>query len=431
MGYTCRVVDKVNFEKQYFFDVEEKSLPGLGALSVRVKPSLLSLQGSSNLAYCALGTILHWWDAYPAPSYAPPPYNDSTKYGVAPCWGFASVTGSNVRGIEVGSVVWGYLPTHTCPVDLQLQASEQVPGHWIETTQHRSQLMPLYNRFVVLPASTLKEPNLKAAMYTAAMRSVWECGYTMNRFNFPHNVQDPCLHPMPESGLPWSKQDGDISKALVVCLGAGGKTSRSFVHQLATNRSPGSGPVGVLEISSKTDSLLSGRKLSFQHRVLTYEDASHQRSVYWVKSLGVERMVIVEMGGRNNILEKFTKMVKDELPNVKVDVIFVGGEMKIPTGEEIQQQLGLFSGQAGVTPMNTSGLRSAAMEILGEDKYFEQVEGEWQKVVKDELETNPKSQVLNVKLKVGHGIKGEDGLEDTWTAICESRYGGEALVFHM
>src|SRR6201999_397543 len=91
-----------------------------------------------------------------------------------------------------------------------------------------------------------------AVAWKAMLKPVWEAAYLYNRFNFASEPDSPRIHP--GIGHSWTASDADLKEALVICLGAGSKTSRSFEHQLATNRASGSGPVAVLEVSSSLSS---------------------------------------------------------------------------------------------------------------------------------------------------------------------------------
>ena len=426
---TLRVVEKDRINEQHFFDFEDASLPPLTVSSVRVKPRLLGLQGSTNLSYCVSGRILHWWDTFPVPTTL----GDDDKYGVAPCWGFAEVITSTIEDLPSGSVIWGFIPTHSCPVDLKLRQSQELATHWIEISEHRSKVMALYNRYIVVKDALTS--NIVQSTWRASSGSIWECGYLMNRFNFPFSSDDHVVHPMPDFGGKWSPEDGALDSAVVICLGAGGKTSKSFVHQLATNRLPGTGPVGLLEVSSTTKSVLTAFQLSFEHRTVSYADAVSPEVLDWIIGLGVRRIVMINMGSRDNIVERLSSYLREETPDKKLDIIAVGGEMKIPSAEEMAQGQALHA-KLGMTQLNTSGIRTEAIKQLGEAAYFEQMTSEWEHVVQSELARNvgtpDEGKVLGTTLKVGEGIRGSGGLEQAWNDICNSIGGGDTgLAFRV
>jgi Protein of unknown function (DUF2855) len=100
----------------------------------------------NNLAYAQGGSLLHWWEIYPVPGTAPTPYNNRDEWGIVPAWGYGEVIESKVSALILGSTLWGFWPASAVPVDLTLEAAEP-EGHWREVTQHRSQVMNLYNRY--------------------------------------------------------------------------------------------------------------------------------------------------------------------------------------------------------------------------------------------------------------------------------------------
>ena len=426
---TLRVVEKDHIGKQHFLDVEDATLPPLNASSVRVKPRLLGLQGSSNLSYCVNGHRFHWWDTFPVPK----PLGNDDKYGIAPCWGFAEVTTSTIKDLPSGSTMWGFMPTHSCAVDLELRQSQELATHWIEVSEHRSKVMALYNRYIVVDNALTS--NFVESAWRSSSGSIWECGYLMNRFNFPSSSEDHVIHPMPDFGDKWSPKQGDLRSAVVICLGAGGKTSKSFVHQLATNRLLGTGPVGLLEVSSTTKSVLTAFQLSFEHRTVRYADAVSPELLDWIIGLGVRRVVMINMGSRDNIVERLSSYLREEAPDKQLDMIAVGGEMKIPSAAEMAQGQALHA-RLKITQLNTSGIRTEAIKQLGEAAYFEQMTGEFEHVVQSELarndDTPDEGKVLGTTLKVGEGIRGPDGLEKAWSDICNGVGGGDTgLAFRV
>lgn len=143
-----RVVSKEKYDQQYFLDVNLSKLPSLAASSVRIQSQMFALS-SNNLSYCAMGDVLHWWKAFALPSYLPAPFNDPEAYGIPPGWGIAHVVESTIPELEPGQTLFGFIPTSTMLADLQLEQSEDVPGHWFEVSKHREQLMSLYNRYLV------------------------------------------------------------------------------------------------------------------------------------------------------------------------------------------------------------------------------------------------------------------------------------------
>lgn len=93
---TLRLTAKPSYDQQALFPIPYSSLPPLPASHVRIQPILLGLM-STNLSYCAMGDILHWYAAYPVrktvPEGAavPEEYRDEGRWGVPVGWGYVSV----------------------------------------------------------------------------------------------------------------------------------------------------------------------------------------------------------------------------------------------------------------------------------------------------------------------------------------------------
>src|ERR1700743_1582630 len=174
MSSTLRVVHKSHYNRQIFLSPSPQSLSPLAASSVRVRTTLIGLT-SNNLSYCASGEVLHWWDTFPVPEWLEAPYNDRAQYGISPGWGNATILESTVPGLKAGSVLWGFFPFSTFPVDLLLQQSAELETHFIEVSPHRAKVMPLYQRYVAVSDTLDGPPEANpVAAWKAMLKPVWE-----------------------------------------------------------------------------------------------------------------------------------------------------------------------------------------------------------------------------------------------------------------
>ncbi|KAH2983322.1 hypothetical protein KXW58_000515 [Aspergillus fumigatus] len=174
---TIHVVNKADNRQHAVVNLDSSLDEELPVSALRARPILLGLT-SNNLSYARGGDLLHWWETYPVPHTAPPPYNDQASWGIVPAWGYATVTESSVPGIAPDSVIWGYWPTSTSPTLLRLEPSD-LQGHWVEVSSHRQQLMPIYNRYEqILPEN--EEPDEMA--WGAVLRGVWIAGYLLSEY---------------------------------------------------------------------------------------------------------------------------------------------------------------------------------------------------------------------------------------------------------
>ncbi|KAH1339956.1 hypothetical protein KXW91_008506 [Aspergillus fumigatus] len=90
---TIHVVNKADNRQHAVVNLDSSLDEELPVSALRARPILLGLT-SNNLSYARGGDLLHWWETYPVPHTAPPPYNDQASWGIVPAWGYATVTES-------------------------------------------------------------------------------------------------------------------------------------------------------------------------------------------------------------------------------------------------------------------------------------------------------------------------------------------------
>lgn len=435
-----RVVHKEHYDQQHFFNLPYSTLPPLPDDAVYIRPRLLGL-GSNNLSYCAQGGPLHWWEAFPVPADLPEPYNDTEQYGIAPGWGYGEVLKSTIAELKEGTVMFGFMPLSAFPFQLQLEKSKGLASHWFDVKESRNGLMPLYRRYQAAEDALLPDNKMHSSF--SANSAVWGSGYCLNRFVLKARDEDPVISPFPEFKAPWPEEAADLRDTLVVCLAAGTKTNRAFVHQLVTNRAPDRGPAALLEVSGSTDSIVPELKPSFEHWILTYQNATNDETLSWITNLGVHHIVICDFGGRNGFIETFTTALRvalhessnQNLESVRIDIIGIGGEPKVYTPEEkVARQA--RNKKVGAVQMNASGIREVAITELGEERYFREQGGELNRVVETELErnrgTDDEGRVLGIEIVWRDGMEGENGLEGAWQELCNGKVlGSEGLVIRL
>lgn len=104
---------------------------------------------SNNITYAVVGEQVGYWKFFPAPD----------GYGIVPMWGHAKVIESNCADIAVGERVYGYLPmaTHLDVVPGKITASG-----FVDTSEHRAPLPPIYNQYARLAADPEHDPAREA-----------------------------------------------------------------------------------------------------------------------------------------------------------------------------------------------------------------------------------------------------------------------------
>ncbi|KAJ6015296.1 Protein of unknown function DUF2855 [Penicillium herquei] len=437
------VVSKQDISEHATFTLPVSAELGeLSPSSVRIRPQLVSLT-SNNLTYATLGTILKWWDAYPVQDSYPAPYNDSSKWGIAPAWGFASVEESKIPNLAPETLLFGFWPTSAALVDLKLEQSTP-NGHWVETSEHRQTLMPLYNRFIATPLSisiqTIADPGavspvsvdvLDRLAWSSVFRAIWQCGHHLNEYTFPTNPQiQKAIHPLGSRfNLPWSEEDGDLSSAVVVSLGASTKTARTFAY-FFERREEEAAPLGFLQVTSAVSALEKASETanpSFPSKAITYADVASEGVVEWLKQLGPSKVIFLEFGARENVLTNFLDSFEQNgLDSTKTVIIKIGSPQKALSAEE----LGTAStemARLGKIQCNTSGMQDSAIDSFGVEKFFQTISASWEELLNARHKWAP-----DLKIVWGHGISSDRGIEGGWTRLCRGEVGAEeALVYRL
>ncbi|CAL8575784.1 hypothetical protein XPA_001688 [Xanthoria parietina] len=384
----AQILSKNDYTKQSIVKLSSSSVDleaPLPPSAVRVKTTLIALT-ANNLGYAALGTQLHWWDAFPVPSSASPPFNDSAVYGIVPAWGYATV----------------------------------LENHWLETSDHRKSLMPLYQRYVLAhgPPSPLTEPSsavLEKLAKTALLKPLWEAAYLLNRFVFipPGPSNQLPIHPF-GSGT-WTPQDSDLSSAIVIIIAAASKTATAFASELSSKRAPDTGPLAIMRVASTMpDPAIpqnnQPRRSPVALRNATYGSMTTRPALDWLSSFPTASDVkIVDFGGRDAAAERLAGTMRGHpaLAAKRVTIIGVGGVH----GPDAPAQW-----KEGRVASNASTARDAAVERVGANVYWRMLEEAFEEMME--------SGGLGLEVRVGSGMRGEEGVEGGWEMLCEGTVGG-------
>lgn len=388
----------------------------LAPSSVRVRAELVSLS-SNNLSYARGGTLLHWWDAYPVPEHAPPPFNRASEWGIVPAWGFARVIGSTVSSIAEGSRLWGLWPTSSHLVDLQLAPVESATsGLWTETSPHRSCLMTMYNHYRYHPAP-LDETS---AAFRCLLLPVFESAHLLNQAVFPAvSATTSPVHPLGLPQLPWTDESANLSGAVVVSLSAASKTGRSLAWQLARNRNVAtSSPAALLQLTSSPRTLASFTD-NKSPSPLTIKSAAYTEpmddAMSWIREAAPSRVVVIDFGAPASVLDGFMEALSTSAiaPASAITVIQVGQESKVFTGAE----MAAFQAQSkrlGKVQYNTSGVRDRAMKTAGAAEHLGALDTAWERCY---LENG----LGEINLRRLTGVGGTGGIEGAWQDLCDGK----------
>ena len=360
--------------------------------------------------------------------------------------------------MKPGTLLHGFWPTTSTPTDLKLKASG-ANGLWIEISEHRQSLMPLYNRYsetaTSLPLSELATSSSPAAK-NELDRLAWSAfivlksGYYLSEHVFSPNPEtQPPIHPLgSQTGLPWTSDDADLSSAAVVTLASSTKTARGFVSALQ-KRPKNAGPLGLLQVTSSVKSILEGSKAAespFPSKAVEYSQIDSQEVVEWLKSFNASKIVIFNFGAGSEALERIQAVAKNDpaLQSVKVVVILIGSEQKVshhPAGTQFSMstQLTIFqflspeeakvarealAGSSNIL-YNTSGIEDSLIQSIGLGPFFEKSNS----LTKQMLDNRHN---LPGKLVWGRGVSGATGIEGAWERLSQAQVDAdEYLVYQV
>ncbi|KAH8892145.1 hypothetical protein GQ53DRAFT_793943 [Thozetella sp. PMI_491] len=405
----------------------------LGQSSIRARPFLLSLS-SNNLSYARGGDHMHWWDAFPVPKDAPAPYNDQKSWGIVPAWGFAVVVETRITALPLGTVLWGFWPTATMTTNLQLQAGA-LKGDWVEASEQRQKLLTIYNEYseqpaIHIPPSSLGfgDQKIQEMAWEALFRPTWQTGYLLNQHVFPPKSQASRAVDPTGAGQMWSEDDADLSRAILVSLSASGKTARCFAYHVF-QRPPNSGPLGFLQVTMST-SLISDvpqvLQTSIPTRAVAYPDIS--TSMSWMADLMPSKIVIVDFGTRADVLNQFIDLINrhNTLTSTRVVILQVGNQQKVYTPQEAEKAMQEMS-NLGILRFNSVRVRDAAIQSNGAEDFNASVQPVWEDWLRISHSIMP-----DIRITVGQGISGADGVEGGWDRLSKGLVGAqEGLVYEL
>lgn len=398
------IISKHDNSKHASFGVDPgKELPKLADSSIRVRTSLISLT-SNNLTYARAGTPLHWWDTFPVPATAPASYANAENWGILPAWGYGEVLESTLS-IPVGTTLWGFWPTSSLPVDLQLEPAEPA-GHWIDTSPHRTKVMSYYQRYTQVKDPITEEEKAKTSLY----KPVWVAGFALDRYVFTTSPsQRPPTHPF-GTGNAWTTEDADLTNAVVVNLSAASKTARGFLWQLA-KREMAQRPLGILNVTNSPSSLPQ----SPISKPVSYASLSGSGTLDWIKKLAPRRLVILDFGGPTSIANSLTQL------NIPTTTVGIGSEPKVYSPDELKARM-QSGADVGMVRLNTSGVREVAIANEGPEAYFEREERVWGEWLVD-------GEAVGTEVEWGEGVR---ALEEGWEGLCRGEVpGARGLVYRL
>lgn len=390
---------------------------------------------------------MYRWDTYPVPQVAPGEYSDNTKWGIVPAWGFAVVVESKIPSLQAGTLLFGFWPMASAPVDLELQESAP-QGRWVEISKHREQVMSIYNAYqerghFELPAGL---PQLDYMAWASLFGATWVTGYLLNRHTFTSDPEiQPPIGPLGKK-IPWAKDNADLSQAVVVSLSASGKTARGFAWQVLTKRAQGSGPLAFLQVTQAPDTIgdVASRHARIPLGAFGYSqlDAAVDRAA----GFKPQKLVIVDFGGRDNALKRLMGCVneKPELKEAQTVILQVGGEQKVHPSPlpllktkkltlakvySMEEALGMGQDMQQFNKIlcNTADILDGVLASGDKQAYLDDLRLNWEQWISDKEANLP-----DFELVWGRGISGESGIRAGWDRIATGSVAPhEGLVYRL
>lgn len=143
-------ITQVHVRKSALTDaiIVELPVPPLAEGAVRLMVESFSVT-ANNVTYAVVGDGFKYWDFFPAPG----------GMGIVPMWGHAQVIESRHPDIAVGERVYGYLPMAS---HLDVLPGKVSPGGFLDTTDYRQPMSPVYNSYTRLAADPEHDPAREA-----------------------------------------------------------------------------------------------------------------------------------------------------------------------------------------------------------------------------------------------------------------------------
>lgn len=88
---------------------------------------------TNNITYAVFGDSMRYWDFFPT---------GDSEWGHMPVWGYGDVIASRAEGVGVGERFYGFFPIAS---QLRVKAASIKPQGFMDGSEHRQRLSPIYN----------------------------------------------------------------------------------------------------------------------------------------------------------------------------------------------------------------------------------------------------------------------------------------------
>lgn len=361
----------------------------------------------------------------PSPSSSlPAPFDDPKVlegYCRVGAWGYAEVVESCVEGLEVGAVLFGYVPIGSAGEVVELERGEggegEGEGVWVERSQGRAHLNGVYNVYLERAFSGVDGKGERESRgWDAVMEVLFGTAWLMNRFVFAWEEGVVPVHPI--GGGEWTAEDADLTGAVVIMLAASGKTGLSVARELRAGRPSEKQPLKVVAVGSERSSGFTKGTGLFDE-VLRYHDLEdgdfHLRAIL---GGGERKVVLMDFGARGDAVDRWAKALEGNCKRLQVLVL---GADPLAT-EQSETAKRTQDPQSGVAQVFAGGIRDRAIGLLGAAKYFAEQEAAWAKF-------NAGEAIPGLQLKWGEGL---DEFSKGWDTLARGEHGPDVgLVYDL
>ncbi|MGB7336313.1 MAG: DUF2855 family protein [Salaquimonas sp.] len=125
---------------------------------------------ANNITYGVAGDTLGYWKFFKQAG------EENADWGLLPVWGFAEVTQSKCKGLEIGERLFGYFPPATHVI---MKPAGVKPTHFYDGSAHRAELPGAYNlyrRVAAEPGYNRSGDDLRMLLYPLYLTSfaIWD-----------------------------------------------------------------------------------------------------------------------------------------------------------------------------------------------------------------------------------------------------------------
>ena len=128
---------KSDLTQSRIIDIDSPAIDD-GEIAVRIESYAFT---ANNVTYGVAGDTIGYWKFFPAG------LDENNEWGCIPMWGFAEITHSKIKGLNLGERIFGYFPAADSLILSPIKISDQ---SFSDGKKHRKELPPVYNNYVRL-----------------------------------------------------------------------------------------------------------------------------------------------------------------------------------------------------------------------------------------------------------------------------------------